>query len=231
MRQKDKRNIKSKNHWEKTSRIHVIPKSLRLIVPLSLCLFFIWIFTAPLLAERLIVEKPLKEADAIFVLSGSSVYVERAQKAAELYNQGISDKILLTDDGGRGGWSVIEKRNPPFVELAKNELIRQGVPAENIEIFEGKIGGTIDEARILQKAAGERRLRAVLLVTSAYHSRRALQTVEKVFAENNLQTEIGVAPAPAGLQTPAPSVWWLSPFGWQVVAGEYVKSIAYWVFY
>jgi uncharacterized SAM-binding protein YcdF (DUF218 family) len=200
-------------------------------VVISLALFLVWIFVAPFLAERLIIEKPLEKADAIFVLSGSSVYVERAQKAAGLYKKGISDKILLTDDGGRGGWSAAEKRNPPFVELARNELIRQGVPAENIEIFDGKIDGTIDEARILQKAAGGRGLRSVLLVTSAYHSRRALRTFERVFAESGLPTEIGIAPAPVGRQTPTPFLWWLSPFGWQVVAGEYVKSVVYWAFY
>ena len=200
-------------------------------VMFSPALFLVWICIAPFLAERLIVEKTLEKADTIFVLSGSSVYVERAQKAAELYKKGISDKILLTDDGGRSGWSTVEKRNPPFVELAKNELTRQGVPAENIEVLDGKIGGTIDEAKILQKAAGDRNLNSVLLVTSAYHSRRALRTFEKVFAENGLQTKIGIAPSPAGHQTPSPFIWWLSPFGWQVVAGEYVKSLVYWMYY
>lgn len=194
-------------------------------------MFLGWIFAAPFLAERLIIEKPLKRADAILILSGSSVYIERTQKAAALYKDGISDKILLTDDGGRGGWSQKQKTNPPFVELAKNELLKQGVPAENIEIFDGKIGGTIDEARILQKKVGERGWNSVLLVTSAYHSRRALRTFEKVLAENGLQTEIGIAFAPAGQQTPMPFTWWLSPFGWQVVAGEYVKSLVYWAFY
>ncbi len=201
------------------------------LVILSLSLLMIWIFAAPLLAERLIVEKPLPRADAILILSGSSVYIERTQKAAELYKSGISDKILLTDDGGRGGWSQTEQRNPPFAELAKNELIRQGVLADNIEILDEKVSGTIDEALILQKKVSERQWKSVLLVTSAYHSRRVLQTFEKVFAETHLSTEIGIAPAPTGVQTPPPFVWWLSPFGWPVVAGEYVKSFVYWVFY
>lgn len=191
----------------------------------------IWILVAPLLAERLIVEKPLEKADAILILSGSSVYVERTQTAAELFKKGTYGEIILTDDGGRGGWSAKEKRNPPFVELAKIELIKQGVPADKIEILEAKVGGTIDEARITEKTAAERRWNSVLLVTSGYHSRRALQTFERVFAENNLETEIGIAAAPVGQQTPPPFSWWLSPFGWQSVAGEYVKSVAYWLFY
>lgn len=201
------------------------------VVILFLSLLTIWIFAAPLLAERLIVEKTLPRADAILVLSGSSVYIERTRKAAELYKSGVSGKILLTDDGGRGGWSQTEQRNPPFVELAKSELIRQGVLADNIEILGEQVGGTMDEALVLQKEVGEHQWKSVLLVTSAYHSRRVLQTFEKVFGENRLSTEIGIAPAPTGEQTPPPDLWWLSPFGWQVVAGEYVKSLAYWVFY
>lgn len=201
------------------------------IVVFSLTLFSAWIAVAPFLAERLIIEKPLEKADAILILSGSSVYLERTHRAAALYKTGISDKILLTDDGGRGGWSPIEKRNPSFVELAKNELVRQSIPAENIEVLEGTINGTIDEARVLQKAAGQRRLQSVLLVTSGYHSRRALGTFEKIFAESGSPIEIGIAPVPVGEQTPTAFFWWLSPFGWQVVAGEYVKSLFYWAFY
>ena len=48
-----------------------------------LILFFLWVFLAWFAAENLIVEKPLEHADAILVLGGSSVYIERAQKAAE----------------------------------------------------------------------------------------------------------------------------------------------------
>lgn len=201
------------------------------LILISLFLFPVWFFLAPFLAERLIVEKPLARADAILVLSGSAVYRERTRKAAELYRKGVSETILLTDDGGRGGWSPAEQRNPPFVELAKNELVKQGVPAENIKILDGKGNGTMDEARILQKAARGREWKSVLLVTSGYHSRRALRTFEKVMAESIPPIEIGIAPAPVGEQTPTPLTWWLTPFGWKMVAGEYVKSFVYWVYY
>lgn len=199
------------------------------LVIISFLLF--WFYIAPFLAEWLIVEKPLKNAGAIFVLSGSSTYRERTRKAAELYKSNISTKIFLTDDGRRGGWSSREMRNPTFAELARNELINQGVPAESIEILDGVVGGTIDEARVLQKNISERGLNSVLLVTSAYHSRRALWTFEKVLADNNLKAEIGIETAAPGEQTPNPSFWWLSPSGWKWIAGEYLKGIFYWLFY
>ncbi len=196
-----------------------------------LVLFAVWIFAAPLLATNLIVEKPLEKADAIFVLGGSSVYIERTQKASELFKSGVSEKIFLTDDGERSGWSKTEKRNPPFAELAKNELVKLGVPAENVEILQPQVTGTIYEARILAEIVKTKNLNSVLLVTSAYHTRRAFWICEKVLRENNTEISLGIVSSDTAIQTPPPNIWWLSAKGWEFVAGEYVKSLAYWVYY
>lgn len=190
-----------------------------------------WTAAAPFLAARLIVERPLERADAIFVFSGSSAYRERTRKAAELFKSGVSGKILLTDDGERGGWSKSEQRNPPFVELARDELIGRGVPAENIEILSPQVTGTVYEARLLADAARAQKLGTVLLVTSAYHTRRALWISEKVLRENELETRLGITAAETGSEAPRPLFWWLSPKGWNAVAGEYVKGFVYWVYY
>lgn len=205
-------------------------RSFKLIAAVLL-VFLAWILFAWFLAERLIVEKPLERADAILVLGGSSVYLERTQKAALVYKQGVAPKILLTDDGGRAGWSRREQRNPLFVELAEQSLIAQGVPAENIEILKPRGSGTIYEAQFLRDKIKETDWKSILIVTSAYHTRRSLWTFERVFAESDLPTEIGIVAAPTGQQTPPPFYWWLSPFGWDVVAGEYVKTFYYWTYY
>jgi uncharacterized SAM-binding protein YcdF (DUF218 family) len=83
------------------------------VLTVIFALFLAWIFAAPFLAESLIVEKPLGKADAILILGGASTYVERTQKAFELYQSGVAAKIFLTDDGERSGWSRAEKRNVP----------------------------------------------------------------------------------------------------------------------
>lgn len=196
-----------------------------------LALIAIWIFAAPYLATNLIIEKPLEKADVIFVLGGSSVYFERTRKAAELYKKGVSEKIYLTDDGGRGGWSQKENRNPTFAELAKNELVKNGVPAEKIEILQPQVTGTIYEARILADTAKSKNVKTVLLVTSAYHTRRAFWICDKILRENNTEISLGIVSPDTGIDTPKPQIWWLSPNGWNFVAGEYVKSLAYWVYY
>ena len=156
-----------------------ISRKLKIAVVLLL-IFAVWILFAPYLAENLIIEKPLERADAILVLGGSSVFMERTQKAAEVFKNGAAPQIILTDDGEKAGWSKIEKRNPPYVELARKNLILNGVPFEAIEIIKPDGSGTIYEAQILREKAGENNWKTILLVTSAYHTRRTLRTFEKV---------------------------------------------------
>jgi uncharacterized SAM-binding protein YcdF (DUF218 family) len=190
-----------------------------------------WILLSPLAATRLIIEKPFDNADSILVLAGSSAYQERTEKAAQLFQQGIAPRILLTDDGERGAWSVREQRNMPYVELARKNLISYGIPADKIETLNPQVSGTIDEADALMKKARAENLQKVLLVTSAYHTRRTLRTFEKHFAGGGVETELGIVSVPVGGQTPQPFFWWTSVRGWNLVAGEYVKSAVYWVYY
>ena len=71
------------------------------------------------------------------------------------------------------------------------------------------------------------RLRSVLVVTSAYHSRRALRTVRQTI--NDTGTTVGMEPVAADAAHSA--FWWLQPEGWRTVGGEYVKLIYYWLKY
>jgi uncharacterized SAM-binding protein YcdF (DUF218 family) len=190
-----------------------------------------WILLAPFLAKILIIKKPLERADVIIVLAGSATYGERTRRAAELFKQGVAPRILLTDDGERSGWSRAEQRNTPFVELARRNLIENGVPAENIEILLPQVAGTIYEARLLQQKLTETNWQSILLVTSAYHTRRALRTFEQVLEGAGVTAEIGIESPSPGEQTPLPGFWWLSSLGWNLVAGEYVKLVYYWVYY
>ncbi len=201
------------------------------VLVVLLTLLLIWIFAAPFLAERLIIKKKIENIDALLVLGGSATYIERTQKAAELYKTGIAPKIFLTDDGERGSWNSKEQRNPKFVELAQKRLIENGVPPENIEILQPEVSGTIYEARVLANKTRESHLKNVLIVTSAYHTRRALWTFERQFEKENLKVNFGISSPNAGIQSPNPHTWWLSPRGWQFVAGEYLKSLYYSAFY
>jgi len=173
----------------------------------------------------LIVSAPVDHPDAIVVLSGSSTLAERVQHAARLYAQNRSKRILLTTDNRQGGWSPTEQRNPYFEEIAVRELTRLGVPSQDIEVVRPPVNSTWDEALLISKYSKTHNLRSILVVTSSYHSRRALWTFRTLFQGGN--TEIGLDPVETGIQTPPPATWWLHARGWQLVMVEYFKLIYY----
>jgi uncharacterized SAM-binding protein YcdF (DUF218 family) len=185
----------------------------------------VWVLVAWVAARFLIVNTPLHNADAIVVMSGSAVYRERTQRAAEYYRQGLAPRILLTNDNQRGEWSSAEQRNPFFYERARNNLLLLQVPAESVEVVTQPVTGTYEEAQALREYAVAHGLRSLLIVTSAYHSRRALWTLNRVFAGTGI--EISLQCIVSGEKTPPPLTWWLHFNGWRMVVGEYVKNVYY----
>lgn len=188
-------------------------------------LIIVWLPFSWLAAKALIVTSRLEHTDAAVVLSGSSTYVERAQWAARLYNEGRVQKIILTNDGLLGGYSHELDRNLFLVELAKAELQRAGVPADRIEVITKLGNTTYDEATFLRDYSTRHQLRSLLIVTSAYHTRRALWVFARVF--RGTEITLGVEGPPPGIQTPGPATWWLHTLGWKLVPGEYLKLVLY----
>ena len=187
----------------------------------------LWIALASCLARVLIVEQPLDRADAIVVLSGSETYIERVEEAASLYKAGVSSKILLTNDGRRGGWDESEKRNPYFFERARWELIRSGVPKTAIEVLMSPGDGTFGEAHTVIDNAVRSNQTSILIVTSPYHTRRALWTYQKIDSTINRHLALGMKSASNGHQSPKWYDWWLYSTGWKTIASEYAKLAYY----
>jgi len=173
------------------------------------------------------VNSPLPRADAVAVLSGAAAYKERTAYAAELFRAGRAPRIVLTNDNYKGGWSPVEERNPFYYELETAELIRMGVPKERIVVILEPVDGTYEEARVLRRHAESNGLKSMLVVTSAYHSRRAWWTLRKVFSGADLS--LGLESVPPGRQTPTPGFWWLQVRGWKEVPPEYLKLAYYWL--
>ena len=182
-----------------------------------------------LAAHLLIVKAEMPAADAIVVLSGSSTYIERANWAAKLYREGRAPLIILTDDGLIGGWDHREERNPHYYEMTARRLQQQGVPADRIQLAPGIALGTYEESLLVRDYASAGNLKRVLVVTSGYHSRRALWAMRRACAGSGIQ--VGMDSAPPGWQTPSPWLWWSRRWGWKVVGGEYLKMAYYWTKY
>jgi uncharacterized SAM-binding protein YcdF (DUF218 family) len=189
-----------------------------------------WSLLAWVAARWLIISDDLPHADAMVVLAGSAAYMERAHRAAQLFHEGRAPKIILTNDNTQTGWSSELERNPFFIERAAWELEGTGgVPESSIEMLQPTVSSTYDEATLLREYAHSHGLRSLLIVTSAYHSRRALWIFRKVFEGSGVN--IGIEVIAPGEQTPPPATWWLYLRGWRAVAVEYVKLLYYWVRY
>jgi uncharacterized SAM-binding protein YcdF (DUF218 family) len=197
---------------------------LRLALVVAAMLLALWPVAAWGAARMLIVKKELPGADAIVVLSGSATYIERTSWAAKLYREKKAPLVIVTDENLPSPWSQAEQRNPFFYELAIRELERQGVPKQNIQVISNIGAGTFQECTRIRQVASQQGLHRLLLVTSAYHTRRALWSIDQAPDAN---AQIGIEGPEPGWLTPAPSTWWLSGWGWKMVAGEYVKLAYY----
>ncbi|HMG74677.1 MAG TPA: YdcF family protein [Pyrinomonadaceae bacterium] len=201
----------------------------RILLVVVLCLGVLWPMFAWVGAHLLIVKSDLPAADAIVVMSGSSTYLERADWAARLYREGRAPLVVLTNDSLIAGWDRKEERNPYFYELAARELQKRGVPESKIQVVSDIALGTYEESLGVRDYASAHQLKRLLVVTSAYHTRRTLWSLRHACEGSGI--EIGIDSPPPGWQTPAPSRWWWRRWGWKVVAGEYVKLIYYWMRY
>jgi uncharacterized SAM-binding protein YcdF (DUF218 family) len=201
----------------------------RIIVTVFVITILIWPLVAWVGARLLITEAPLANADAIVVLGGSANYKERAREAAKLLLEGRSPRLLITNDNVRGPWSSAEQRNLYFYERSLEEIRNAGVPGNSVDILMKPVAGTQEEAELVRQYAEEHRLHSVLIVTSAYHSRRALWVFSRVFRDTGIR--IGLISVKPGDQSPRPATWWLSIRGWRLVPTEYVKMVYYVVKY
>jgi len=176
-------------------------------------------------AQLLVVRATLAKADAIVVMSGSATFRERAQHAAALFSEGRAPRIVLTNDRLKSSWSQEEQRNPYYYERSRDELRRAGVPDDRVSVIMTPITSTYDEAIAVKDYSATNHLRSLIIVTSAYHSRRVFWTFRRVFAGSG--ELIGMDPAEPRIESPAATTWWLHRLGWEMVPKEYVKLLVY----
>lgn len=190
-----------------------------------ICFAAAWPVVAWSGARLLIIKEELPSADAIVVLSGPATYLERTAWAAKLYAEGRAPIVVVSNEGLMSRWSHEEQRNLYFHELATRELQARGVPRDKIRVLSDIGAGTYQECLRIRDFAIQEKFKRLMIVTSAYHSRRALWSMRR--ASTATELIIGVDGAPAGWQMPSPAKWWFSRWGWQTVAGEYVKMVYY----
>ncbi|MEQ1757824.1 MAG: YdcF family protein [Vicinamibacterales bacterium] len=191
--------------------------------------FLVWCATAPWAARALIAEGGPRSGEAVMVLSGSGLQAERIGRAATVLMEGRARRLILTNDGVRGGWSRQRQARLMMVDRAKDALTASGVALDAIVELPGVVRSTYDEAVALRAYVSTHPMKSVVIVTSGYHSRRALWVFRRVL--ESTPTTVGIDPVPPGDQSPAPGTWWLTMRGWRQVAAEYPKFAYYYFTY
>lgn len=119
-------------------------------------------------------EDALQQADAILVLSGTSM--RRPLEAADLYLAGYAPRIVLTRETEEGGASALAARGILFaedVERTRGVFLQLGIPDGAIIIPQRSHDSTAAEAITLRELAARHGWRRVIVVSSKYHLRRA----------------------------------------------------------
>jgi uncharacterized SAM-binding protein YcdF (DUF218 family) len=145
-------------------------------------------------ARQLVRNDPLTRADVIVALGGDK-RCERERRAAELYLQGWGSKVMVS--GVQYVWGVHTG------DVGKRYVISLGV-AENDVLVIRDTWNTRTEAEQLAKLMRERGWREAIIVTSSYHSRRALYTVERAAPDLTFYSSPVAAVSPEWV----PDNWW-----------------------
>jgi uncharacterized SAM-binding protein YcdF (DUF218 family) len=181
-------------------------KGLRcLVVALAVSLFavaLLWVFPH----ELLCIDDGERRADVLVVLGGGMA--ERHRRAAELFHEGVAPRILVTGNGK--------------AETRIQELTKAGVPEQAIQ-EEWRATSTKDNALLAIPLLRENRAKAVVIVTSWYHSRRALQCFRHFAPDIQFYSR--------------PSYWAFARADWarldiaKNIRAEYIKLPGYWLRY
>lgn len=151
---------------------------------------------------------PVK-ADALVVLGGGGqLSVSRPERASQLFKAGEAQLIICS---GLGDTST-----------RKEHLTDSGIPAADI-LLEPKSRTTRENALFTIALLRSRHLHSVIIVTSWYHSRRALACFEHYAPDIKFYsrpTYVGYAKAE-----------WSSKGVGKFIRAEYVKLLGYWVCY
>lgn len=154
------------------------------------------------------------KVDAIVAVSGGDTSA-RAKEAIQLYKEGWSEKLIFSG-------AAADSSGPSNAEIMARLAFEAGVPDEAI-ITEELSRTTAENALNTSRFIAEQDINRIILVTSAYHQRRAL-----------LEFSTTLGPSVRVLNHPVATDkqwigfwWWTTGGGWWLAGGELVKIMVF----
>lgn len=150
-------------------------------------------------------------ADAIVAVSGGDT-AARTAEAVRLYQNGWAPKLVFSG-------AAQDKSGPSNAAAMRHEAQVAGVPFKDI-IVEEYGATTKQNAENTQSILQQNGIHSVILVTSAYHQRRAE-------LEFSARSDAAVRSHPVPNDDQWSAFWWMTPIGWFLAVSEFIKIIAF----
>ncbi|HMH70625.1 MAG TPA: YdcF family protein [Candidatus Saccharimonadales bacterium] len=161
------------------------------------------------------ISKPCMPVDAIVAISGGDTSA-RTKEAVDLYQNGWARKLIFSG-------AARDKTGPSNAEAMRREARAAGVP--DGDILTEELGETTKQnAANTQDILDRNSISSVILVTSAYHQRRAGLEFNARAAGT-----VKIYNHPVTSDKQWSQLWWLTPTGWYLAISEFVKIILFYV--
>jgi uncharacterized SAM-binding protein YcdF (DUF218 family) len=157
---------------------------------------------------------PCQTADAIVAVSGGDT-TARTQEAIKLYQNGWAPKLVFSG-------AAEDKSGPSNAAVMRREAQAAGVPSQDI-IIEEYSTTTKENAENTGTIFQQNSIKSVILVTSAYHQRRA------GLEFNKRAGGVAVRNHPVAHDKQWSTLWWLTPMGWYLAVSELIKILLFYV--
>lgn len=154
-------------------------------------------------------------ADAVVAISGGDT-IARTDEAIKIYKAGWATKLIFSG-------AAQDKSGPSNAEAMKKQAISEGVAESNVLIEESAVN-TQENAANTQALIKNNNLHRIILVTSAYHQKRASLEFQK-----RAGSELEITNHPVAHDKQWNQNWYLTPIGWWLAVGELVKIIGFYV--
>ena len=156
-----------------------------------------------------------QKVDAIVAISGGDT-LARTDQAIVLYKNGWANKLVFSG-------AALDKTGPSNAEAMQRRALESGVPAAAILLDETS-ETTKQNAENTRDLFDKNSIHSVILVTSAYHQRRAGLEFGK-----RAGGDIRIVNHPVAADKQWNQWWWLTPGGWWLALGEFFKIIAFYL--
>lgn len=155
---------------------------------------------------------PCQSADAIVAVSGGDTSA-RAGEAIRLFQNGWGKTLIFSG-------AAFDPSSPSNASVMRDQALEAGVPANKI-LIDGTSETTQQNAANVHSIFTAHKIHSVILVTSAYHQRRAYLEFKR------FNPGISVRNHPVASDGQWSGLWWLTPGGWWLAGGELVKIVAF----